>query len=53
MDYKIILNETSLNNLKLFLERTNMSGKEVLAYLNIVEALNLATPIESHTTKEE
>lgn len=51
--YKILINEATLQNLKVFLERITMTGKEVPAYIEIIQALNLATPIESHTPKEE
>ena len=42
MEYTINIDEQTLNNLKVFLERINLTGKEVPAYLNVIQALNSA-----------
>ena len=36
------LNEQDLNNLKVFLDRVELKGKEVLPFINIIKALNEA-----------
>ncbi len=46
MKYTIEMEEYILNNLKLFLERTTMSGKEVAAYAEILKCLSEAKPKE-------
>lgn len=40
--YKILINEAALQNLKVFLERITMTGKEVPAYIEILQALQKA-----------
>ena len=40
--YKILMTQQDINNLKIFLERVNMTGKEVSAYVNILKAISEA-----------
>lgn len=40
--YKILINEAALQNLKVFLERITMTGKEVPAYIEILQAIQKA-----------
>lgn len=40
--YKIELTQEQKNNLILFLERVNMTGKEAIAYLQILQAIQKA-----------
>ena len=42
----ITLTEQDFNNLRIFLERVNLTGKEVPAYLNIMQNLSLAEVID-------
>jgi len=44
--YKLILTEEERKNLILFLERTSMTGKEAIAYLRILQAIQAAEKIE-------
>ena len=39
---KILMSETTLQNLKVFLERITMTGKEVPAYIEIIQAIQNA-----------
>lgn len=43
---KVLLSNEDLSNLKVFLERVNLVGKEVPAYLNIMQNLSLAEIID-------
>lgn len=43
---KVLLSNEDLSNLKVFLERVNLVGKEVPAYLNIMQNLSLAEVID-------
>jgi hypothetical protein len=40
--YNIKLNKQQLESLKSFLERTNMSGREVQSFISVVNAINEA-----------
>lgn len=40
--YKLMLTEEDRKNLILFLERVNMTGKEAIAYLQILQAIQKA-----------
>jgi hypothetical protein len=40
--YNIKLNKQQLESLKSFLERTNMSGREVQSFISVVNAVNEA-----------
>lgn len=46
MKYTIEMEEYILNNLKLFLERATMTGKEVGAYAEILKCISEAKPKE-------
>ena len=43
---KVLLSNEDFSNLKVFLERVNLVGKEVPAYLNIMQNLSLAEVID-------
>jgi hypothetical protein len=43
--FQIILTETQLSNAQEFFSRVQLSGKEVIAYVPILNALNTATEI--------
>lgn len=49
--YTIKLQEHSLNDLKIFLDRVTLTGKEVMAYNILIKAIYEAEKIEG-TTKE-
>ena len=40
--YNIKLDKTELDSLKLFIERTNISGREVQSFMSVVQAINEA-----------
>lgn len=40
------MEEYVLNNLKIFLERTTLTGKEVVAYAEVIKAITEAKPKE-------
>lgn len=42
-----------INNLKIFLDRVNLTGKEVMAYNLILKAIHEAEPIEESEFIEE
>jgi len=44
--YTIILNKEDLENLKVFLARTNLSGKEVAAFNKIINTISNAKELE-------
>ena len=46
MNYKIELSEENLKNLVVFLERTDLKGKEMGAFVEIIQKLNKAEKIE-------
>lgn len=46
MGYIIKMSEQELNNLKVFLERVTLSGKEVMAYSLILKAIQEAKKVE-------
>ena len=54
--FKIEVSETTLNDLKIFLSRTDLKGLEVPAYAEIMKSIYNATPVnklkEEETTKE-
>ena len=50
---KVLLSNEDLSNLKVFLERVNLVGKEVPAYLNIMQNLSLAEVIDEKKEVEK
>lgn len=46
MGYIIKLEEHSLNDLKIFLDRVTLTGKEVMAYNMIIKAVHEAKKVE-------
>lgn len=38
--YNLVLNETQLSSLKSFMERTELNGREVHLFVNLVQAIN-------------
>lgn len=50
--YNVTLSEQDLNNLKIFLERVTLTGKEVLAYNLIIKSIYDAKPTEGEKTKK-
>lgn len=42
----ITLTEQDFNNLRIFLERVNLTGKEVIAFVSIMQSLSKAEPLE-------
>lgn len=44
--YKIKTSKTTINNIKVFLERITLTPKEVPAYLDIIQTLEKAEKIE-------
>ena len=40
--YKILLRPEAIGNLRILLERVNLTGKEVAAYIEILQALDKA-----------
>lgn len=42
----ITLTEQDFNNLRIFLERVNLTGKEVIAFVSIMQSLSEAKPLE-------
>lgn len=49
----ITLTEQDFNNLRIFLERVNLTGKEVPAYLNIMQNLSEAEVIDEKKESEK
>ncbi len=49
----ISLTDTQLNNLRIFLDRVNLVGHEVPAFVSILEAINNPLPAPKGPDKEE
>ena len=50
---KVSLSDEDFSNLKVFLDRVNLIGKEVPAYLNIMQNLSLAEVIDEKKESEK
>ena len=48
--YTLNLNQSQLSSLKVFLERTQLNGREVHQFVDIVQLINAA---ESYSSKKE
>jgi len=48
--YTLNLNQSQLSSLKVFLERTQLNGREVHQFVDIVQLINAA---ESHSFKKD
>lgn len=49
----IELSDEQLNNLSVFLQRTELKGKEVPAFVEIVNAINAAKKVEEKVVDSE
>ena len=49
----IKMHEQDYKNLQAFLARVNLTGKESLAYVSIIQALSNAEPLEVEKNKED
>ena len=52
MEYYVKLTKEELSNLAVFLERINLTGKEVPAYIKIIQAIQEAEVYESKEVEE-